>query len=58
MSSITVSDLHSTDVSLFGNSKSFLKELSYQDSNEVYGGSDISYAIGYAVGRLIGRYFS
>ncbi|MBN3942781.1 MAG: hypothetical protein V7L21_04585 [Nostoc sp.] len=54
MSSITVSDLHSTDISLFGNSESFLKDLSYKDSNEVYGGS-AAYALGYAIGWLIGH---
>lgn len=55
MSSITVYDLHSTDVSLFGNSESFLKDLSYEDSNEVYGGNILSYAIGFAIGWAIGK---
>lgn len=53
MTSITVSDLHSTDVSLFLNSESFLKDLSYEDSNEVYGGNAFSYALGYLIGKII-----
>ncbi len=54
MTSITISDLHSTDVGLFLNSESLLNDLSYKEFNEVYGGSPASFSLGYAIGYLVG----